>query len=313
MSSFRKPPPIENLSELSWKRMEQSLERKLDECADAEGADRPVKNRLPWVAGGSLLVAAAASLALWLASNTTTKSAKAPAAESVSEVFTGESSTEVRIAGATVEVQPYSEVTVEQKGAEIAFHLRDGGIRLDVDPRDHRQPATVVAGDVRIEVVGTEFAVYRNANETQVVVYEGLVAVNLRGTRDLVKAGERWQSSTRTQITPLSVEAEPEAELPAATTAQNHQAKRTERPSTRALFEEAATKEHTESAEALRLYRLAAKGSGPWAANALFAQARLLLAEGRSEKAKTLLLRYLDRFPSGANATDVQSLLKGLQ
>jgi TolA-binding protein len=60
---------------------------------------------------------------------------------------------------------------------------------------------------------------------------------------------------------------------------------------------------------ALALYKQVAKGSGAWAANALFAQGRLHHARGEQQRAKSTLARYLKRFPDGPNAADAKALL----
>ena len=51
--------------------------------------------------------------------------------------------------------------------------------------------------------------------------------------------------------------------------------------------------------------RLAA-GSGPWAANALFAQGRLEGDRGHLPEARRVLSAYLARFPRGRNAADFE-------
>jgi TolA-binding protein len=60
---------------------------------------------------------------------------------------------------------------------------------------------------------------------------------------------------------------------------------------------------------ALSIYRKLAAGSGPWAANALYAAGRLQADRGRRGEASQLLQQYLTRFPNGANARDAKDLL----
>ena len=75
-------------------------------------------------------------------------------------------------------------------------------------------------------------------------------------------------------------------------------------------FNRAARLESKNPRAALAIYRDLARGKGPWAANALYAQARLELELGHSERAKRLLERYLERHPRGLNAPDVRELLE---
>jgi hypothetical protein len=77
----------------------------------------------------------------------------------------------------------------------------------------------------------------------------------------------------------------------------------------RERFESAAALEVRDPLAAARIYRELASGSGAWAANALFAEARLSVERGHREAARTLLSAYLDRFPSGPNAADARALL----
>jgi len=81
----------------------------------------------------------------------------------------------------------------------------------------------------------------------------------------------------------------------------------------RARFESAAALEVRDPPAAARIYRELASGSGPWAANALFAEARLSAERGQREAARALLSAYLDRFPGGPNADDARALLVRLK
>ena len=77
----------------------------------------------------------------------------------------------------------------------------------------------------------------------------------------------------------------------------------------RERFESAAALEVRDPLAAARIYRELASGSGPWAANALFAEARLSAERGQREAARASLSAYLDRFPGGPNAADARALL----
>jgi hypothetical protein len=59
----------------------------------------------------------------------------------------------------------------------------------------------------------------------------------------------------------------------------------------------------------MRAYRRLAAGRGAWAANALYAAARLSLDRGDRTTASQLAHAYLARFPRGANAADARALL----
>jgi len=51
----------------------------------------------------------------------------------------------------------------------------------------------------------------------------------------------------------------------------------------------------------------------PMIEHALYAQARLELELGHTGRARTLLERYLARYPSGVNAEDARALLRRLR
>ncbi|HKE14983.1 MAG TPA: FecR domain-containing protein, partial [Kofleriaceae bacterium] len=69
----------------------------------------------------------------------------------------------------------------------------------------------------------------------------------------------------------------------------------TETPREQAEYERAARLEAADPQAALGIYDRLAHGSGPWAANALYAQARLEVELGRRERARRLLRSYLVR------------------
>ncbi len=312
MTRFRQPPPIEDLSELSWKRVEQRLEEGLGvaESGIVESTSEPpisgATKPWAWALGSCVLVAAV--VALLVLGGSSDEPATSVISTNVSEITTQESSTHFSVDGARLEVAPHSKVTIEQEGRGLELHLQQGWLHLSIAPRDYRDPVVVVVGEVRIEVVGTEFAVYRDTEHPQVIVYEGVVAVSARGTRELVKAGQQWPTET------LVIEEAPPhkaTDSPPEVIAETKHKAPTQ-PTTRQLFEQAALKESMAPQEAIRLYKRASKGRGPWAANALYAQARLQLAQGKQGIAQRLLRRYIATYPSGLNTADARALLQEL-
>jgi len=80
----------------------------------------------------------------------------------------------------------------------------------------------------------------------------------------------------------------------------------------RAEYDRLATLEPRDPAAALTGYLTLARGTSRWADPALFAAARLAVDQ-HDKRAETLLGIYLQRFPSGANATDAKQLLARLK
>jgi hypothetical protein len=84
-------------------------------------------------------------------------------------------------------------------------------------------------------------------------------------------------------------------------------------PSSAELFDRAARLEARDPAGAARGYEELERRDGAWAANALFARARLEADRGHAAAARALLGRYLERFPRGSNAEDARALLRRLR
>jgi tetratricopeptide repeat protein len=78
-------------------------------------------------------------------------------------------------------------------------------------------------------------------------------------------------------------------------------------------FDRAARLESKDPRAALAIYHSLARGRGPWAANALYAEARLELELDHPQRAERLLRRYLSRHPRGLNAPDVRKLLERIE
>jgi hypothetical protein len=83
-------------------------------------------------------------------------------------------------------------------------------------------------------------------------------------------------------------------------------------PSLQRQFETAAGLEVRDPEGALRVYAELSTGGDAWAANALFASARLEAERKHHDRARALLDAYLRRFPRGANAADARALLTKL-
>jgi hypothetical protein len=77
----------------------------------------------------------------------------------------------------------------------------------------------------------------------------------------------------------------------------------------REQFLRAQSMEAVDPRAALALYASLASATGPWSANALFAQGRLELELGHTERARETLARYLVLHPHGINAEDASRLV----
>jgi ferric-dicitrate binding protein FerR (iron transport regulator) len=323
-----KRPPVEPLSRPAWDRVEAGVFARLDRgdhlIASVDGSptqfstralhSRLLQNRR-WVMAGAL--AAAASVALWwrldpaddvapLAQEAVPAAPIAAAPEVARQqarIVSSEAPTETTLGEAVITLAAHSDVNVAGSDAEgWLVQLEAGRVDCKVAPRHGRPPFVVQAGLTKVSVVGTRFAVARAGAEASVSVSEGHVQVDSGDAHVLLGPGEAWPRAEG------AIEEAAPAEADGADDAARA------KPSVVVLraqqrFERAARLEAKDPVAALAIYQQLARGKGPWAANALYAQARLELERGRPQRAEPLLRRYLERHPQGLNAADVRKLL----
>jgi hypothetical protein len=183
--------------------------------------------------------------------------------------------------------------------------LLRGRVEFDVAPRRSRPPFVIQSGDVKVRVVGTRFSVRRQNASTEVRVQRGVVEVEHRGRVTRLKPGDLWLDG-------VVAGAVHDARRRAATRASRGKTTRFERSAPRSdresRFDRAAGLESENAAEALDLYIGLARGEDAWAANALYAAARLELDQGDRATGARLLGEYRERFPHGENIADVEAL-----
>jgi ferric-dicitrate binding protein FerR (iron transport regulator) len=198
--------------------------------------------------------------------------------------------------------------------------LEDGSVRVEVPERRDRPPLEVQAGPVRVQVVGTVFAVSREAASGRVRVHvdEGRVRVGNQaaGERHLLLPGQSYDTDGAGASTTAPPPTDPGSEAargarqgPAGVAPSGSVAAPAPASRDQSRFEAASRLEARQPDRALAAYRGLARGDGPWAANALYAAGRLAAEEGRSSLARRLLARYLRRFPAGPNAADARAVL----
>lgn len=322
-------PPIEPLSPDAWSRIEQGVFARLEHDATRRQSTARVR-RFVSVACAAGALAAAAALALWLrgvsepeaphAVAATASDGSAPVAAPAAtnapsndvapepvpplarRVASGERlrTTDVAerlsIGDSEVVLGASSELGVQGSDERgWLLELVRGRVDCHVAARAARPDFVTRAGEVEVRVVGTRFSVEHDAGrDARVSVQEGRVRVSERGQSVLLAAGERWSG----------FEPKPSGRATSA------RAKRAAAERAAARFERATRLESSEPATALRIYAELSARPGPWAANALYAAGRLELERGNTERARTLLQRYLKRYPKGANVSDAKALLE---
>lgn len=342
-------PLLEPLSEMSWKRIENSIFAELDReavAASRSGARFSWRRRSVsmWAAAAACACAAGIAIALWALPDRGNDSSGEMAAFEPSRIVTATSPARMTVGRASITVAPESALWIqgdEERGVQII--LEQGRVDCAVAPHPDRPPFVVQAGDVRVEVVGTRFMVARHATATAVEVQKGVVTVFHDGERTELGAGQSWsgprvaagdlQSSAGAEGSsagegsrsvmagagPAEAKAPPGAASTdrgkaRKTTAQSAQPRdQAPEDADQALYEKAARLEASDPAAARALYRQIMDRGGPWSANALFAQARLELELGQRGLARDLLQTYLRKYPGGANAQDARELLGQIQ
>lgn len=338
-----KRPPIEPLSRPAWERVEAGLFARLDrgehlgEPLGVPSAEQPTalspRRRVGWLAGA---FAAAASVALWWSVESSHE--VVPVAQTVpgempaARIVTTDAPTSTTLGESVLVLAAHSDASVSgSDAAGWSVRLEAGEVDCQVAPRQGRPPFVVLAGSTRVTVVGTRFSVERVGAEARVRVTEGRVQVDSEESHVLLGAGESWPKlelpdaappEASDEEAPLSEPepSEPEPSEPALsepalsdvkTPAGARAAK--SRPLAQQRFDRAARLESKEPRAALSIYQDLARGRGPWAANALYAAARLELELGHPRRAERLLRRYLTKYPQGLNAPDVRRLLEHIE
>ena len=339
MSSKR--PPVEPLSRPAGERVEAGLFARLDRGehlappqheqgqAPIEAPARLALRRHAWWLAGVL--AAAACIAVWFSfgSGDVTRVASSappaapvegslPAAVHEARIATTDTPTETTLGESVVVLAAHSDVNVS--GSDTAgwrVRLEAGQVDCHVAPRRGRPPFIVQAGATQVTVVGTRFSVTRRGDTATVSVTEGKVQVDSGDSHVLLGPGESWSKPAANAQAPsadeldereLDDEAAPPSDVDEPASGVQPRSGKVVPPAQQ-RFNRAARLESKNPRAALAIYRDLARGKGPWAANALYAQARLELELGHTERSKRLLLRYLERHPRGLNAADVRELL----
>jgi hypothetical protein len=339
MSSKR--PPVEPLSRPAWDRVEAGVFARLDRgehLLPSVDHDAPTFGHAPfglaaigparrWALAGAL--AAAASLALFwrfgpahdeaaqnldVAQTAPTAIAAPAAPRHEARIVSTDAPTETTLGEAVITLAAHSDVAVAGSDADgWLVRLDAGQVDCEVAPRRGRPPFVVQAGEAKVSVVGTRFTVTREGSAARVSVSEGQVQVDSGSAHVLLGPGDSWPGEL--EATPDIAPVEPEqADEPArAEPVRGKRAAYVVTPRAQQRFERAARLEAKDPKAALSIYQQLARGKGPWAANALYAQARLELERGRPQRAEPLLRRYLERHPQGMNAADVRKLLAQIE
>jgi hypothetical protein len=329
MNQGRKSP-VEPLSRPAWERVEAGVFARLERGEHLNVPKAVPTRRVPvQIWAGAVALAAAAAFLLWwrlelpnapgggadARKDEATPVAHMPAQprrEETAHIVTAGDSTRTTLGEATLTLAAASDVHVSGSDTDgWLIGLEAGQVDCEVAPRRGRPPFVVRAGETRVTVVGTRFTVTREGFGARVKVREGHVQISSGAIQLSLGPGEEWPEPP--VVTTPSASPVDGSPIVGADKAAKHSKKvrrAHEVPQAAQQFEKAARLEAGDPRAALDIYRKLASGKSRWAANALYAQARLEFEMGRRKSAQVLLQRYLQRYPKGLNSTDVETLLK---
>jgi len=341
-------PPVEPLSDLSWARVERSVFAELDASTvpTTVPAARP---RHRWMLMAAPLAAAAAVI-LWFVMRPDGHGIDGPrvvTGDTPTTLSFGDAEITAS-AHSALELNGSADsgvlIVVERGGATFAVAKRHGRPPFDVRAGDIRvrvvgtrflvsrsgDAAAVKVYEGTVEVVGRGQRVMVHAGESWSSQEARREAATDAATA--AEAGSVPDAASESGSASASESGSaPDAATAPARRERRHPAVVKERPApqvaaepeddidrvsseltTKEQFELAAQLELQDPAAAFARYRTLAHGSGPWAANALYAAGRLAFDGGNADLARRLLKSYLRRFPAGGNARDARGLLDRL-
>lgn len=193
--SIKEKLPIDPLSSATRLQLRDRVLAQL-EVQQRVGMVAPVRPmRSTRVAIGLVLVGAAAALVLTVVLGRSSTSPPLLTASSESRFVSGEAPSTIDLGSASVHLAKHSIASVEGNDRTgISVRLERGRVDCKVAPRAGRPPFRVIAAGVRVEVVGTQFAVEESRGAVSVAVSEGIVRVAHQGRELELRAGERWSS-----------------------------------------------------------------------------------------------------------------------
>ncbi len=314
--------PVEELPDVSWQRIERKLFAQLATSAPRVATPaRASGHRRTWIYAGGVMAAAAiaaviVALTVRSSSEVVSRAEQPGGARTPSRIATADAPSALSVGDVSLEVAPQSAILVdEDRDRGLLFVLERGEATFRVAPVGDRPPVVVQAGDVRIEVIGTAFAVSRLGDSARVLVYEGVVSLVHQGKRQQLGPGSVWPEAPARPAIDRPAEDPPQPAPPPA------RRPHTDRPGPAApmsapprtdqdRYQAAQKLEKSDPGQARAIYRELVRAGGRWAPMALYAHALLEDRAGDRAAARKLLQQYLARYPDGLNAADARELLQ---
>jgi ferric-dicitrate binding protein FerR (iron transport regulator) len=189
-------PPVEQLSDVAWARVERNVFSRMAEgTVTSAAAAREVRsdrktNRWLWLAVPG---AAAAAFALAFFSMNGPAPTQTAGSNEPSRVVAGAAPSSVSFGDTHVTLEANSAVVMDQNAGKPTALLENGAAVFAVPPRNGT-PFTVLAGDATIRATNSEFRVAREGERANVSVESGWVDIRFRGHEVHVGAHHTWSS-----------------------------------------------------------------------------------------------------------------------
>lgn len=341
---------VEPLAEQRWEKIERSLFARRERGLGG-AHDFSERRGRRWTHPALLIAAAALVSVLGFTMFEARQQPQHAALGDPSRITTGPNASHLALTGLALDVEPHSAVVVGAETSQgVLIVLDRGSIVCEVAPRSLDKPLIVQAGAARVRVIGTRFSVTRLGEAARVKVEHGAVEVLSSAGKWRVEAGQEWPSAPPSSSASLPAVANlspiDDAPSPSIGAHPPFAGASPERPITRSrpsrppssggatrtgedatvpesapkpvasrqdVFEQATALERSDPAQAGHLYRTLESGGDSWAQNALYARGRLEASRGSRAAARSLLTRYLERFPQGTNAEDARAVLRRLR
>jgi len=203
------PPPVDELSDVGWARVERNLFSRVEGTVTNAVAARDIKpsssSRSNWV---WLAVPAAAAAAFGLAFFSMNGSPSQGDGER-SRVVAGSSPSTVSFGDSHVTLEANTAVILDHDGGKPTAVLEDGTAKFAVAPRANH--LTVLAGDTSARTLNATFSVTRSGERADVAVTAGNVEIRFRGHDVKLAANQTWSSERPSDV----VDAKPETKIDA--------------------------------------------------------------------------------------------------
>jgi transmembrane sensor len=185
------PPPVDDLSDVSWARVERNVFSRMEGTVTNAVASREIRRegRSNWV---WLAVPAAAAAAFGLAFFSMNGSPGSSDGEP-SRVVAGAAPTTMSFGDAHVTLQANTAVVMDQNPNKPTALLENGTAVFAV-ARGDRAPFTVLAGDTTVRTSTAKFSVTRKGEVAELAVETGTVEVRFRGHDVKLAPGQTWSS-----------------------------------------------------------------------------------------------------------------------